>query len=259
MLESEVAFVITNKSVDIARDIAGITSIRGYKFEPKPRLRITDTYYDTKSGLLGKKKIGLRTRKAGGELVISMKSDPQRMAGMGLRRNEFESPWSYESLAKIVKALKIKGLPTKPLASSFAPSRVIAKLGLRKIQERHTTRDVRDILSRDMPRSRRIAELDIDRVTFQGNPKVQVFEVELEVKAPNSLKSIQTIAAELESNYSGFLRVWPHGKLVTGLVIQRLSKEGALDGYFQNGRLKPEAFGIIDRAIVAGKLKTSIT
>lgn len=254
MLESEIAFVIVNKSVDIARDIAGITSIRGYKFEPKPRLRITDTYYDTKRCLLGKKKIGLRTRRAGGELLISMKSNPQRMAGMGLRRNEFESSWSYESLAKIVKALKIKGLPTRPFTSSFAPSRVMAKLGLKKIQERHTTRDVRDILGRDMPRNRRIAELDIDRVTFQGNPKVQVFEVEIEAKTPGSMKSVQTIAAELESNYPGFLRIWPHGKLVTGLAIQRLSKEGALRGYLQNGKLTPEAFGIIDRAIVAGKL-----
>ena len=256
MSESEIAFVITNRSLDIARDIAGITSIGGYELRPKPRLRITDTYYDTKAGLLGKQKIGLRTRKAGGELLISMKSNPQRFAGIGLRRNEFESPWTYESLAKIMKALKIKELPRKPVTSSSAPSRVLARLGLKMIQERHTTRDVRDIFDGDKSRNRRIAELDIDRVTFQGNPKVQVFEVEIEAKAAGSLKSIQKIAAELESNYSGFLRVWPHGKLVTGLAIQRLSKEGALDGYFQNGKLKPEAFGVIQRAIVAGKLRT---
>ena len=225
---------------------------------PKPRLKITDTYYDTKRGLLGKKKIGLRTRRVGGELLISMKSNPEPMPKIGVRRNEFESAWSNQSLAKIVKALKIKGLPRKPLTSSLAPSRVLARLGLKMIQERHMTRDVRDIFGRDKSRNRRIAELDIDRVTFQGDPKFQVFEVEIEAKAAGSLKSIQTIAAELESNYPGFLRVWPHGKLVTGLAIQRLSKEGALDGYFQNGRLEPEAFGIIDRGIVVGKLRASI-
>lgn len=251
MLESEITFVITNKTVDIARDIAGITSIRGHRLKPNPRLRIADTYYDTKSGLLGKKRIGLRTRNMGGELLIAMKSNPQRLAGIGLRRNEFESPWSYDALAKIVKALKLKRLPNKQLTSSLAPSKVLARLDLRIVQKRHTTRDVRDIFGRERARSRRIAELDIDRVTFQGNPKVQVFEVEIEAKAAGSLKSIQNIAAELESSYSGFLRVWPHGKLVTGLTIRRLSHEGALRGYLQNGKLMPEAFSIIDRAIVA--------
>ena len=251
MLESEIAFVITNKSVDIARDIAGITSIRGHRLKPNPRLRIVDTYYDTRSGLLGKKRIGLRTRNVGGELFISMKSNPQRLAGVALRRDEFESPWSYDALAKIARSLKLKGLPKRPLTSSLAPSKVLARLGLRIVQKRHTTRDVRDVFGRESTRSRRIAELDIDRVTFQGNPKVQLFEIEIEAKAAGSVKSIQNIAAELESSYSGFLRVWPHGKLVTGLTIRRLSREGALRGYLQNGKLKPEVFSIIDHAIVA--------
>lgn len=253
MSESEIAFVITNRSLDIARDIAGITSLGGYELRPKPRLKITDTYYDTGRRLLGKKKIGLRTRKVGGELFISMKSKPHRLSGIGLRRNEFESSFSYESLAMIVKALGLTELPKKPLTPSFVPSKVLPRLGLKVVQERHTTRDVRDIFGLGKLRNRRIAELDIDRVTFQGNPKVQVFEVEIEAKAAGSLKSIQTVAAELESSYSGFLRVWPHAKLVTGLAIQRLASGGALGRYLQNRKLKPEAFGLIDRAIVAGR------
>ena len=256
MFESEVTFIVTNKSLDIARDIAGISSIRGYELKPNARLRITDTYYDTRSGLLGRKKIGLRTRRSGGQLLLSMKSNPHRMTGMGLRRNEFETLWSYESLAKILKDLGIRGLPAKkPVSSTLTPSRVMSKMGLEIVQERHTTRDVRDILQRKKSGTRRIAELDIDRVTFLGKPRVSIFEVEIEAKTAGSVKSVQQIAAELESSYSGFLRVWLHGKLVTGLAIKRLWTAGKLQKYLQNGKLKPEAFDMIHRAIVSGQVK----
>ena len=254
MFESEIAFVITNKGVDIARDIAGITSIRGYKLKPNPRLRIADTYYDTRGRLLGKKKIGLRTRRTGGQLFISMKSNPQRMAGMGLRRKEFESLWSYKSLGRVAKALKTLELPENKTLGTLPPSKVLARMGLEVVQERHTTRDVRDILDRGWSKTR-IAELDIDRVTFLGKPRVQIFEVEIEAKAAGSLKSVQDVAAELESSYSGFLRVWPHGKLATGLAIQRLWNAGRLTHYLENERLKPGAFDAIDRTIATGQSK----
>ena len=258
MFESEIAFVITNKSLDIVRDIAGISSIGGYKLRPNPRLRITDTYYDTKRALLGRRKIGLRTRRIGGELLVSIKSNPQRVSGLGLRRNEFESPWSSESLAKISKLITAARIRTgKPRTNTHPPSEVFSRMGLEVIQQRHTTRDVRDVLPGGKPRAR-IAEVDIDRVTFLGRPKVQIFEVEIEAKAPGSLKAVQKIAAELESNYSGFLRVWPHSKLVTGLAIKRLWKSSRLSDFLQNGRLKSGAFDVIDLAILSGHKNGSL-
>lgn len=253
MYETEVAFIITRKSLDIARDIGGITSVGGYELRPDPRLRITDTYYDTKGRLLGKKKMGLRTRRMGGKLLVSLKSNPQRVPGLGIRRSEFESPWSSESLSKMMRMLRAEGIRIrKPPSRTFGPSAVFSRMGLEEIQQRHTTRDVRNVRL-ERKSGDRIAEVDIDRVMFVGKSKVQIFEVEIEAKAPRSFKAVQRIAAELESSYSGFLRVWPHSKLVTGLAIQRLLTAGKLSDNLQNGRLRPDAFDMIDRAILHAK------
>lgn len=220
-----------------------------------PRLKIHDIYFDTPGQLLGKKSIGLRIRRSEGRVLLSMKSDP-RPAGMtGVRRNEFESPWSHESIIDLVRRLRQNGLLiTEPRFSKSQPSQVLVGLGFRVLQERHTTRDVRMIMPSEKSKSRPLAEIDIDRVTFLGNPKVRIFEVEIEAKAVGSMRTVQRIGAELESNYSGFLKVWPHGKLVTGLAIRRLSKLKSFQRFLRGNELELAAFPVIDRTISAGKL-----
>lgn len=220
-----------------------------------PRLRIHDTYYDTQRRSLATKSIGLRLRRIEGRVLLSMKSDPRPAGRGGVLRNEFESPWSHRSVTDIVKKLRQNGLRTmEPQFSKSQPSKVLARLGLGIIQERYTTRDARQILRSSRIRNRPLAEIDIDRVTFPGTPKLRIFEVEIEAKAAGSMRIVQQIGAELESNYSGFLRVWPHGKLVTGLAIRKLSKLKSFSRLLIGNEFKTEAFDAIDRVIVSGKL-----
>lgn len=227
----------------------------GYDLKPRPRLRIHDVYYDTPRRLLGRNAIGLRIRSVGGQTLLSMKSDPSRIGKIGVRRDEIESPWSRIALANIVKRLRTKGLPIAEVRfSKSQPSAVLTRLGFKIIQERRTTRDVREIFHRAKPRNRPIAEIDVDRVTFLGQPKVRIFEIEIEAKAAGSAMIVQRIGAELESNYSGFLRVWPHGKLVTGLALRKLAKSQGFLKFLEGNEVRPGAFDVIDRTIAAGKL-----
>jgi hypothetical protein len=250
-LESEIAFVITNKGDDIGGDIAGLTSVLEYDLKPKPPHRIHDTYYDTRQGLLRKRKTALRIRRIDESLLVSLKSNPQPLEGKGVRRIEIEAPWSQQSLARIQETLKKKRSPDKSRASKSSPWAAFASMGLRVVQERMTRRMARDILPHDKPTGRPVAELDIDNVTFLGDPKVRLFQVEIEAKGGGSMKRIQRVAEALQLSYSGFLKEWPYGKLVTGLAIQKLLKSGVLQNHLDHSRLKADAFPVIESYIRA--------
>jgi hypothetical protein len=247
--ESEVAFIITNNAEDLAEDLAGLTSILEYDLKPRPTDRIEDTYYDTKLGLLQKKRISLRLRRIDGRTLVAMKSDPRRLSREGVRRIEIEAPWSPQSLARIQMTLKNLQVRPKTKFSRLSPSTAFASMGLRIIQKRITTRVVRQILGHDTRTAGPTAELDIDNVTLLGDPRVHIFEVEIEAKAAGSEGRIQELAESLESNYPDFLKPWPYGKLVTGIAIQRLLRTGVLQRYLDHGRLKAGAFPLIEKNI----------
>jgi triphosphatase len=249
--ESEVALIITNKAEDLVGDIAGLTSIHEYDLKPEPPYRIRDTYYDTKLGLLRKRKTTLRIRRTDGNTLVSMKSNPQRLDGQGVRRVEIEAQWSQQSFARILEVLKNSRSPRESHFFRNSASNTFASMGLVVIQKRMTRRVVRGILRHDREGSMPVAEMDVDSVTYLGDPKIRVFQVEIEAKARGSVKRIQEIAETLLSTYSGFLKEWPYGKLATGMAIQRLLKSGALQSHLDHGRLKAEAFRVIERDIVS--------
>jgi hypothetical protein len=250
-LESEVTLVVTNKGEDIAKDIAGLTSIIEYDLKPQPIQRIHDTYYDTDQGSLRRRKIGLRIRRIHRHLLVTIKSNPQSLEAKGVQRIEFEAPWSQESLVMIQRTLRHTQAKGQARYSRHLPSDTLASMGLGVVQERITRRLVRDIFRHDRPDSTPVAELDIDSVTYPGNPKVRIFEVEIEAKARGSVTRIQEIAEALQSIYPGFLREWPYGKLATGMAIQRLLKSRILQNYLDHGRLKSEAFPVIENSIIS--------
>jgi len=123
-------------------------------------------------------------------------------------------------------------------------------MGLEKIQERRTRREVRGVIRKGKTPALVLAELAIDRVIYTfKDTKLGLSEVEVEAKSSRSLTTVRDIANALVSKYQPVLQQWFHGKFVTGLAIRKLLETKALQNYLVNGELKPGAFGLIDRTI----------
>lgn len=192
-----------------------------------------------------------------GRHIVSMKSNPEKLAGRGVRRIEYEAPWSRQSLAKIRDLLRNRHAKREPHFSRRLPGDILTSMGLNVVQERIARRVAREIIRHDKQDGIPVAELDIDNVVFHGDPKIRVFEVEIEAKTPRSVKTIIEIAGVLQSTYPEFLKEWPHGKLATGIAIQRLLKSGVLQSFLGHNGLKAEAFRLIQREIGLGPLTAS--
>src|SRR5919108_5482047 len=252
MIESEIAYIIVDDVSEVLQDIGGITSILDYDIVPRRVFKIKDSYFDTSKDALKRKKINLRVRKTNTSLLLTMKSKPQHGSGRGVRRKEVELEWSYESLARMARLLKMN-IPHSMSRefSKLRPLRVLGEMDLRRIQERHTERDARVIVRLNKPRSAPLAELDIDRVTFLGDTRVQVAQLEIEAKANKSSSVAEEIGNTLQSLYPRSFREWRYGKLSTGIAIQRLVTNGALQRYLVDGWLKKDGFHLLERAIVS--------
>lgn len=249
--ESEIALVIRDDTDHTRRELVGLRQILEYDLRPKRLRIIRDTYYDTSENSLRGRKISLRTRSLGGTMLISTKSDIRRVSGNVTRRRETELLWSYDSVRLIARNLRLKN-PTVSVSRfrSLPASRTLASMGLNVIQERRTRREARDVVERGRIPTSTLAELAIDRVTydFQGI-KVGLSEVEVEAKSPGNLANVQEIAKTLISRYQPFLQQWFHGKFVTGLAIGRLLKIKAFQGHLVKGNLGQNAFEVIERTI----------
>src|SRR5712664_4965840 len=105
--ESEIALIIKDDADRTRKELAKLRNILEYDLKPKPPRIIYDTYYDTPEDTLRQRKISLRTRKLSGNLLISTKSDVRRFRGNIIRRREIELPWSYDSIRRLAKNLKL--------------------------------------------------------------------------------------------------------------------------------------------------------
>jgi inorganic triphosphatase YgiF len=250
--ESEIALIIKNDSDHFRKKLASLRKILEYDLQPKPVRIIFDTYYDTPENTLRQRKTSLRTRKIGGALLVSTKSDVRRIAGNIIRRRETELPWSYSSVRLIARTLKLK-TPLIPISQfrRIPVTKALASMGLEIIQERRTRREARNVVRRDTTPALILAEMEIDRVTYTfKNTKLGFSEVEVEAKSVKGLATVQDIANALVSKYHPNLRQWFHGKFVTGLAIQRLLDTKEFHRYILNeGFLRPEAFELIDRTV----------
>jgi inorganic triphosphatase YgiF len=250
--ESEIALIIKDDADHTRKELAKLRNILEYDLKPKPPRIIYDTYYDTPENSLRQRKISLRTRKLSGNLLISTKSDVRRIRGNIIRRREIELPWSYDSIRRLAKNLKLPP-PPKLSVSQFRripASRTLATMGLEIIQERRTRREARDVVRKGKTPALVLAELAIDRVIYTfKDTKLGLSEVEVEAKSSRSLATVRDIANALVSKYQPVLQQWFHGKFVTGLALRKLLETKALQNYLVNGDLKPEAFGVIDRTV----------
>jgi len=251
VLESEIALIIKDDTDHTRKELAGLRHILEYDLRPKPPRTIYDTYYDTSDNSLRQRKISFRTRRVGGTLLISTKSDIRKVSGIIIRRRERELPWSYDSVRLLARNLKMK-TPTLSISRfrNIPASRVLASMGLNVIQERRTLREARDVVERDKSPTSILAELAMDRVTYSfQHIKVGLSEVEVEAKSPGSLPNVQEIASTLILKYHPILQPWLHGKFVTGLAIGKLLGIDVLQRYLVKGNLGPKAFDVIDQTI----------
>ncbi len=114
-------------------------------------------------------------------------------------------------------------------------------------QDRETERNVRELV--EVGSGRVIAELDIDSVLYHFEEQdLRLFEVEVEAKSDKGRGLLREIANDLLAKFGSELREWRFGKLVTGRRIEKLWREGALQGFVDGSTLKPSAFEKIEKA-----------
>ncbi len=253
--ELEAVLVAKENPEEITKKLAGLRSILNYRLIPNPVKLIRDTYFDNADRSLGKRNVNLRTREINGDLLISVKSGA-RMTLRGIKRRETELPWSNSNLARAAKALNLQPLPGTPTtqSSELEPREALAGMGLMVVQDRRTRREARDITSELDPTGLVLAELALDRVTYQfGDQAVSIFEVEVEAKTKSS-SIIKDVTEDLLSTYKPMLQRWAHGKFVTGKAIEKLLKDGTLKDMLSETLLNPAGFDRLDHLIRSGQI-----
>lgn len=249
--EVEAVLIIKGDVDAVLKELAGLRSILNYRLEPGQSKIIHDRYFDTIDRRLRKRGANLRIREMDGSLFISVKSHTRRTLRGATARREIEVPWSKQNLLSLIKDLELEAdlaLPERQF-SDADPLAAMEATGLQLVQDRETRREVRNVSSVRKP-DLVLAELAIDRVTYHiGNHNISIFEVEVEEKAKGSSSVISDVTKALLQAYQPSLQKWSHGKFVTGLAIQRLLETEPADNLLGQDRLKPEALGIIDRAL----------
>ena len=254
-IETEIALIIRSCTLQNVRRIANLSSVLDYDLKRRGSVAIHDTYFDTNSKYFTRNLISFRVRRYRDEMILSVKSSPQRLVGGGASRIEIEQPWSHKSLVRIARKLGLEP-PSRELfqRSAGSPSRVLAAAGLEIIQERLTRRKSRDLVAFRRGEPSLFAEMSIDDVTyiFAKGP-VRFLEVEIEAKTAGALPKIRRVVNCLLSEFPALQR-WAHGKFVTGVAIEKILRKRSLSDLTRNGMLRAGAFRLIDRTVRAGSL-----
>jgi CYTH domain len=232
-----------------------MSSILNYDLKRTRSVTIHDTYFDTDSKYFTRNLISFRVRRYNHEMILSVKSSPQRLLGGGTSRLEIERAWSYGSLTRITRKLGLEPPSRKFFEQSAgSPSRVLAEAGLEIIQNRFTRRKSRDLIANRRDKPLLFAELSVDDVTYiVAEGTVRLLEVEIEAKAARALPKIRRVVDCLLSEYPS-LQPWANGKFVTGLAIMKLLRKRNLSDLTRGGMIRSSAFGLIDKTIRSGSL-----
>jgi inorganic triphosphatase YgiF len=249
--EVEVVLMITRNFDSILDKLADLRSVADYRLDPGPSKKIRDTFFDTVTGDLRRRQANFRIRDIDGSIFISVKTDAKRTLRGAVLKKEVEIPWSKKELETVLDELKLKQdhwvVPQG--YSDIAPFRLLEAMGLQIIQDRETKRLTRNILPKESS-SGTLAELAIDHVIYHmKGQRVELFEVEIEEKAKRTGSAVSKVRRVLIESYAPALQKWRHGKLVTGLALQRMLETGELQTLLDNSRLRPEAFNRIDQSI----------
>ena len=249
-LEREATLLIcSDRPETVYQEIASLTAAGAYKLVPgKPQL-LQDHYFDTPDAKLMAKKYGLRLRRIGSDLWITLKGPSKQTEWGGRERAETEAPWSKTSLAEVGAELSCQGIDVDLCAGDLEqsdPMEVMTSAGLVVIQRRDTRRAASAVISGTDGMAQ--AELAADSVAyFFPETEILHYEVEIESKGPNGPTAAVAIAEYLLAEYSPELKRWRHDKLATGWAIKELLAGGSLEGLLDsNNRLKSAAYDRID-------------
>jgi hypothetical protein len=258
--EVEATLIICSEEPElIAREIAGLGSIKHYRLFPQDSQEIHDRYFDTPEHALQSQRLGLRIREVGGMHLIALKGSSETSGWGSAERLEIEEIWSENAVRRMVRELRNRRVQLPPLPEDFSrvdPLDVMTRLGLEVIQDRETHREIRTIVFAGKEKGRVLAELAIDSVAYHfGDRKIRHHEVEIEAKAEGGSEAIERVTKGLMGMYEATLRPWKYSKLATGKAIEKLLKEGALKEFLDNNNnLKPSAYDRIDDLLRRGSM-----
>jgi len=232
---------------NLMEELSAHKAIGPYHLTSKGMKVFTDTYYDTVERSLSGSGIALRTRDAAGSVIFCIKQGEHMQDTGAVAREELELPWSRQCLDHAGRI--IQDPPTSPIkipSDMDSPMQCLARLGFFPIQSRKTQRRLSDVSN--ALRKGTIAELALDEVSYNiSGCSILHYEIEVEAASPCFENHIVRLTDLLKTSYPEILIPWDHNKLITGIAMEELMKDGRI-AYVPGGltRLSRSSYDAID-------------
>lgn len=240
--------IVSDQAASVAEKIAELESLGDYILVPRGWVLFRDVYFDTSVRGLGNQGWALRVRTRESECLVALKGPSKQSRWGGVERTEIEAPWSGEAILRILNELALE-LPSAVDFGDFDPgdpATFMISLGFDAVQTRRVKRLIKDVLS---PGGEPVvAEMAIDEVCYiYPGAEVIHWEIEIEARGDFPDSSLQVLANELVDGFGPVLLKWDHGKLATGLALEKLvASPGGRDSILSGNRLRPHAYTIVD-------------
>lgn len=241
MAEREAKLVICNaRPAAVADAIAALDYLAGARLVAAGEVTLRDVYLDTPARALSGRGDGLRLRMADGETLLALKGTGREVDRGVLEREEIEAPWSAAALERLRALGAARGIVLRAAPAVGEPIAALRTMGLEALQERTTTRRLRNAVD---AHGVCLAELAVDAVTYHlAAGDVRHHEVEIEAKSEDGAAYLPHAGDALRRRFGDSLVPWLHGKLEIGLAIASLLAAGEARTLVIDGHLSPEAY-----------------
>jgi CYTH domain len=243
--EYELVLMVSSRDPAVLLEkISALVSLGNYRLITRETENLRDVYFDTLDRSLSRRRLNLRLRYLTNVVRITLKQSPGLFTRNRNERRETELDWSFASISRILQEISGHGIRLESRdPGKNDPVDVLKKLGLEVIQDRETKRKPREVVS---VQGEILAELAIDSVTYHFDvANIMLDEVEIEAKSKNGREALDEVAKSLIVLFGSELQRWRSGKLSTGMKIEKLLRDGRLNGLIQKGRLKQEAYDLL--------------